>query len=157
MAAPERSELTDFLIRTSDLPWVPQGSDNVWFKPVRISPERGSWVNLLKVAQHGIVSRHRHLAEVEGWVIQGRWYYREHDWQAEPGAYVYEPPGDVHTLVADVVDEGEPMITLFSIHGPIEYFDERGELAYVETAQTKLQRYLDHCAAAGVDAQRVVF
>jgi quercetin dioxygenase-like cupin family protein len=147
----------DFLVQSADMPWVPQGSDNVWFKPIRINLEKGSWVNLLKVAKSGVVNRHRHLAEVEGWVLQGRWHYVEHDWQAAPGAYVYEPPGDVHTLVADVEDESEPMLTLFSIHGPIEYMDADGNLAYVETAETKLKRYTDYCREAGIEPADIVF
>ena len=157
MTGPARNDLADFLVQTADLPWIPQGSDNVWFKPVRISLEQDSWVNLLKVAKSGIVNRHRHLAEVEGWVIQGRWHYIEHDWQAVPGAFVYEPPGDVHTLVADVEDASEPMLTLFSIHGPIEYVDEQGELAYVENAQTKLERYQQYCNEARIKPQQLVF
>ena len=86
----------DFLVQSADLPWVPQGSNNVWFKPIRINLEKGTWVNLLKVAKSGVVNRHRHVAEVEGWVLQGKWRYIEHDWQASPGAYVYEPPGGRH-------------------------------------------------------------
>jgi len=149
--------LTDSVVRSEDLPWIPQGSANVWFKPLRISLTEGTWVNLLKVAKSGVVNRHRHLAQVEGWVIQGRWHYIEHDWQAEPGSYAYEPPGDVHTLVADVDDETEPMLTLFKIHGPIEYMDADGNLAYVETAETKLRRYDDYCAEHGIARQPIVF
>ncbi|MEV4200792.1 2,4'-dihydroxyacetophenone dioxygenase family protein [Micromonospora globbae] len=148
--------VSDSLVRARDLPWIPQGSANVWFKPLRINLRAGSWVNLLKVARSGVVNRHRHLSEVEGWVVQGRWHYLEHDWHAEPGAYVYEPPGDVHTLVADVTD-AEPMLTLFAIHGPIEYVTETGDLAYVETAETKLKRYEDHCREHGIPLQPIVF
>lgn len=154
---PERSDLTDFIIQTDSLPWIPQGSENVWFKPIRISLERNSWVNLLKITQNGVINRHRHLAEVEGWVIHGRWHYIEHNWQAVPGAFVYEPPGDVHTLVADIPDGNEPMLTLFYIHGSLEYIDKSGELAYIETAETKLQRYHDYCKQAGIEPEKVVF
>ena len=142
--------IADVVARSADIPWVPQGSGNVWFKPLRISVAQNRWVNLLKVTRGGVVNRHRHLAEVEGWVIQGQWHYVEHDWSAGPGDFVYEPPGDVHTLVADVADEEQPMLTLFSIHGSIEYVDENDEPVHVETAETKLRRYLEHCAAAGI-------
>lgn len=152
-----QGELADFLIRTDDVPWIPQGSNNVWFKPVRISLERGSWVNVLKVASRGVVNRHRHLAEVEGWVIQGQWHYAERDWQAGPGDFVYEPAGDVHTLIADVAERDEPMLTLFSIHGPIEYVDENGETIFMETAETKLQRYHEYCKEAGIEPRDIVF
>ncbi|WP_298322422.1 2,4'-dihydroxyacetophenone dioxygenase family protein [Haloactinopolyspora sp.] len=142
--------LQDMLVLADRVPWVPQGSDRVWFKPLRINTTTGRWTNILKVTESGVVNRHRHLSEVEGYVLQGRWHYLEHDWQAEPGSFVFEPPGDVHTLVADV-DGDEPMLTLFTIYGPIEYMDENGELAYVETAETKMKRYLDHCRDAGIE------
>ena len=141
---------TDVVARSADLPWVPQGSNGVWFKPLRISVEQNRWTNLLKVTRHGVVNRHRHLSEVEGWVIQGSWHYVEHDWTAQPGDFIYEPMGDVHTLVADVADEQTPMITLFSIHGDIEYVDEDGDRLFIENAQSKLRRYLEHCESAGI-------
>ena len=31
---------------------------------------------------------------VTGYVIRGRWKYLEHDWIAETGSFVYEPPGE---------------------------------------------------------------
>ena len=36
---------------------------------------------------------------VTGYVIKGRWRYLEHDWIAEEGSFVYEPPGEIHTLM----------------------------------------------------------
>lgn len=71
MTGTEHTIAEDVLIRPQELPWIPQGSPKVWFKPIRINPDRGEWVNLLKVAKQGVVNRHRHLAEVEGWVVQG--------------------------------------------------------------------------------------
>jgi 2,4'-dihydroxyacetophenone dioxygenase len=142
-SVPER----DLLVMADAVPWVPQGSAGVWFKPLRISLDTGTWTNVLRVSENGVVNTHRHLAEVEGYVLSGAWHYEEHDWQATPGSFVYEPAGDVHTLVADLAP-GEEMMTLFTIHGPIEYLDADGNLRYVETAQTKLERYLDYCAAS---------
>ena len=36
---------------------------------------------------------------VHGFVLKGRWRYLEHDWVASAGSFVYEPPGEIHTLV----------------------------------------------------------
>lgn len=157
MTNPASGPLSDMVARSADIPWVPQGSGNVWFKPLRISVEQNRWTNLLKVTKGGIVNRHRHLSEVEGWVIQGSWHYLEHDWTAQPGDFVYEPQGDVHTLVADVEDEDHPMITLFSIHGDIEYVDENGDRLYIEDAKAKLRRYREHCEAEGISAPDVAY
>ncbi|MGH7199593.1 MAG: 2,4'-dihydroxyacetophenone dioxygenase family protein, partial [Planctomycetaceae bacterium] len=88
--------------------WVPQ-AENVWFRPLLLNRVNGEWVNLLRVRKSGILSRHRHPAPVHGYVIKGSWRYLEHDWTAREGTYVFEPPGEIHTLIVDSADE---MITL---------------------------------------------
>jgi 2,4'-dihydroxyacetophenone dioxygenase len=143
----------DLMIDSESLPWVPQAED-VWFKPLRISLRDGTWANLIRMRRRGTINRHRHLGAVEGWVLQGTWRYLEHDWTARAGAYVYEPPGDVHTLVVE--GDGE-MQTLFHIHGPIEYLDDAGGVARVETAESKLELYERHCREHGLEVQPVVF
>jgi len=40
-----------------------------------------------------------HPAPVHGLVLEGSWRYLEHDWVARKGMYVFEPPGEIHTLV----------------------------------------------------------
>ena len=85
--------------------WVPQ-APNVWFRPLCLNASQGYWVNLLKVTRAGVLSRHRHTNPVHGYVLKGRWHYLEHDWVATEGGYVYEPPGETHTLVVpDDVDQ----------------------------------------------------
>lgn len=143
----------DRQVSADDLPWVEQ-SEGVWFKPLRLSPERGLWANLLRVSEGGTVNTHRHHGPVEAWVLQGRWRYLEHDWVAGPGSYVHEPEGDVHTLV---VEPGEEMVTLFVVQGPIDYLDEAGELLYRDTAQRKLERYEEHCREHGLEMLDVVY
>jgi 2,4'-dihydroxyacetophenone dioxygenase len=143
---------SDRLLNPDEIPWIPQ-AEGVWFRPLRISPAQGTWTNLLRVTRRGTVNLHRHLAPVEAWVMAGQWRYLEHDWTAGPGSYVYEPAGDVHTLTT--VGEQE-MITLFSMHGPIEYLGADGQVAYVETAETKLQRYRDFCASMHIRVVPVI-
>ena len=62
-----------------------------------------------------VLSRHRHPQAVHGFVLKGRWRYLEHDWEATEGSYVFEPPGEVHTLT--VPADCPEMITLFNISG----------------------------------------
>jgi quercetin dioxygenase-like cupin family protein len=143
----------DRAVRADDLPWVEQ-SEGVWFKPLRLSPEREMWANLLRVSAGGLVSRHRHHGPVEAWVIHGRWRYLEHDWLAGPGSYVHEPKGDVHTLV---VEGGEEMVTLFIVHGAIDYLDDRDRVVRTDTAQRKLELYEAHCRAHGLPLLDVVY
>ena len=147
------TSVTDAIQRASEVPWVLQ-SEGVWFRPLRISPEAGTWVNILRVERAGTISRHRHLGAVQAYVLSGSWRYLEHDWIAHAGDYVFEGAGDVHTLV---VEGDEPMETLFVIDGPYEYVNDEGEVTGVESAASKLSLYLEHCERAGVAVAPIVY
>jgi len=139
--------LPDRAVDSEALPWVPQG-ERVWFKPLRFDLTNGRWVNLLKITGGGKVNRHRHSGgQVLGYVLKGGWRYLERDWVARPGTFVYEPPGDIHTLV---VDEGEEMQTLFLLEGVIQYLDEEDRVIYQDDVFTKLERYHSYCRASGL-------
>jgi len=105
--------------------WVPQ-QENVWFRPLCLSASRGYWVNLLRVRKSGVLSRHRHPQPVHGLVLKGSWHYLEHDWTATEGSYVYEAPGETHTLVVDA--DVPEMITLFQVNGAMIYVDPEGHV-----------------------------
>ncbi|WP_299848193.1 2,4'-dihydroxyacetophenone dioxygenase family protein [uncultured Roseovarius sp.] len=94
--------------------WVQQ-TETVFFRPLCLNVSQGYWMNLLKVTKAGVLSRHRHPNPVHGFVLKGRWHYFEHDWEAREGSYVYEPPGETHTLV--VPDDVDEMITYFQVNG----------------------------------------
>jgi 2,4'-dihydroxyacetophenone dioxygenase len=143
----------DLHLDPDTLPWVEQ-TPGVWFKLLRTSPSEERYTNLLKVAPGGLLARHRHPGPVEAWVIAGSWRYLEHDWVAGPGDYIYEPIGDVHTLV---VDPAEEMITLFQVSGGVVYLDEHDEVVRIDTAQSKLDLYLAHCRANGLEPANIVF
>jgi quercetin dioxygenase-like cupin family protein len=127
--------------------WVPQ-APNVWFRPLCLSVSQGYWVNLLKVTRSGVLSRHRHTNPVHGYVLKGRWHYLEHDWVAEAGAYVYEPPGETHTLV--VPDDVEEMVTLFQVNGIMLYVDPDGHALGFEDVFSKIAMCRRHYAACGL-------
>ena len=140
--------LPDQAIQSDELPWVPQG-ENVWFKPLRFDLSTGRWINLLKVTKQGKVNRHRHSGgQVLGFVLQGRWRYLERDWVARPGTFVYEPPGDIHTLVVEGAEERQ---TLFILEGVIQYLDDDDNIIYQDDVFTKLERYLTYCRANGIE------
>src|SRR5688500_3277683 len=62
--------------------WVPM-TGAVAFKPLLLSTSQGYFVNILRVRQAGVLSRHRHAGPVHALVLKGRWHYLEHDWVAE--------------------------------------------------------------------------
>jgi quercetin dioxygenase-like cupin family protein len=129
--------------------WVPQ-AEGVWFRPLCLNRSQGYWMNLLRVRRAGVLSRHRHPQPVHGFVLKGRWRYLEHDWVAEAGAYVFEPPGETHTLV---VPEGvDEMITLFQVNGSMVYVDPWGAVTGHEDVFTKIDMCRRHYEACGLGA-----
>ena len=129
--------------------WVPQ-APNVWFRPLCLNAAQGYWVNLLKVTRAGVLSRHRHTNPVHGYVLKGRWHYLEHDWVAREGGYVYEAPGETHTLVVD--EDVEEMITLFQVNGVMIYVDPDGGVLGYEDVFTKIALCRAHYEKAGLGA-----
>lgn len=129
--------------------WVPQAS-GVWFRPLLLNTVTGSWCNLLRVRKTGVLSRHIHPSWVTGYVIKGAWRYLEHDWVAGAGAFVYEPPGEIHTLVVDEVVGADEMITQFNIHGAMVYLDDAGNHTGYEDVFSKLDMCRRHYAACGL-------
>jgi len=132
--------------------WVPQAPD-VWFRPLMLNTVTGGWFNLLRVKKSGVLSRHRHPMAVYGLVLKGKWRYLEHEWVAEEGNFVYEPPGEVHTLVVDPpVTE---MITLFNVNGAMIYVDEKGATVGYEDVFTKIDMCRTHYQSIGLGADFV--
>jgi 2,4'-dihydroxyacetophenone dioxygenase len=139
--------------------WVPQ-APQVWFRPLLLNTVTGSWCNLLRVRRSGVLSRHIHPSWVTGFVLRGAWRYLEHDWVAREGSFVYEPPGEIHTLVVDDVaadgrDGVTEMITFFNIHGAMVYVDEQGRTTGYEDVFTKIEMCRRHYAGCGLGAHYV--
>ena len=142
-------ELAVAAIPDDERVWVPQAKD-VWFRPLLLNTVTGGWCNLLRVRKSGVLSRHRHPMVVVGYVIKGRWRYLEHDWIAEEGSFVYEPPGEIHTLT--VPADCPEMITFFSIGGAMIYLDDADRAIGYEDVFTKLEMCRRHYAAVGLGA-----
>jgi 2,4'-dihydroxyacetophenone dioxygenase len=115
--------------------WVPQ-AENLSFRPLCLNRSGGYWMNLLRVRKTGVLSRHRNPQPVHGFVLKGRWHDLEHDREAREGSYVYEPPGETHTLV--VPDDVEEMITFFQVNGVMVYVDPWGKVLGYEDVFTKI-------------------
>ena len=133
-------------IPDDDRLWVKQ-AENVYFRPLCLNASQGYWMNLLKVTKSGVLSRHRHPNAVHGFVLKGRWHYLEHEWEAKEGSYVYEPPGETHTLV--VPDDVKEMITFFQVNGIMSYVDPWGKLLGYEDVFTKIEMCRKHFSKVG--------
>jgi 2,4'-dihydroxyacetophenone dioxygenase len=146
--------LGDQAIDLNEIPWIPQ-TERSWFKPVRFNLATGSWINLLKVKPGGKVNRHRHTGgQVLAYTLQGEWRYLERTWEAKPGTFVYEPPGDIHTLV---VDGEEDMITLFLLEGSIQYLDDEDNIIVQDDVFSKLKRYMEYCEENNIPIKDLKF
>jgi 2,4'-dihydroxyacetophenone dioxygenase len=118
--------------------WVPQ-TDCLDFRPLCFCVSQGYYVNLLRFKGGGVLGCHFHPSPVHALTLKGGWGYKEHDWHADPGTYVFEPPGETHTLM---VDEGcEEMITMFHVTGALIYKDpETGQVTGYDDVFTKLEK-----------------
>ncbi len=141
----------DGLNPEDDRLWVPIGPGR-WSRPLCLNVSQGYWVHFIKVTEPGIISRHRHPAPVHGFVVEGKWRYLERNWEATAGSYLYEPPGDVHTLV---VDEGDSMITLFHNTGALLYCDEDGEITGTSDVFDRVKTARNHFEEVGLGADFV--
>ena len=88
---------------------------------------------------------------MHGFVLKGQWRYLEHDWVAREGSFVYEPPGEIHTLLVDEVAGGDTeMITFFNISGAMVYVDAAGQPSGYEDVFTKITMCRQHYAEVGL-------
>lgn len=146
-AAARVPDLATSVIPEDERLWVPQ-AENVWFRPLLLDTVSGMWTNLLRVRKKGVISRHCHPAPVHGLVMKGAWRYLEHNWVARAGMYVFEPPGEVHTLVLD--GDGEEMITFFHVSGALIYYDERDTPCGHDDVHTKIGMCRRHFDRVGL-------
>jgi hypothetical protein len=109
-------------------------------RPLFFNTVTGGWCNLLRVRRSG--------RPVAASASDGRrrlcgsrpLRYLEHDWVAEQGSFVYEPPGEIHTSV--LPDDCAEMITFFNIGGAMIYVDDAGRQTGVRG-----RVHQDRCAA----------
>lgn len=85
---------------TADERYYAPFTDTVSSRPLWISPQQNKWRDILYAKAAGLVNPHYHPHEVFAYTISGKWGYLEHAWTATAGDFVYETPGEGHTLVA---------------------------------------------------------
>mmetsp|Transcript_4320 Transcript_4320/g.6591 ORF Transcript_4320/g.6591 Transcript_4320/m.6591 type:complete len:222 (+) Transcript_4320:88-753(+) len=132
--------------------WVPQ-TDCLSFRPLCFCTSQGYYVNLLKFKGGGVLGRHRHSSPVHALTLKGSWGYKEHDWNAKPGTYVFEPPGETHTLIVD--EDCDEMVTLFHVTGSLLYVSEDededgGEVIGFDDVFSKLEKAKKWYAECGL-------
>jgi len=143
--------INDVLTSDENL-WAPVG-DGIWSRPLQLNVTGGFYTHVLRVKRSGLLQRHRHSGMVQAYVIKGRWYYLEHDWVAEEGSYIFEPPGETHTLV---VPEGcTEMVTLFQVTGSLMYVDPYGRSTGYDDVFTRVEIARKYYERVGLGADYV--
>ena len=146
-----REQFTTDTKLKDDRLWVPY-VENVWFQPCRFNVSSGGFANVLKILPGAQLNPHYHVAEVAGYTLQGTWHYLEHDWVAIAGTFIYEPPGEAHTLVVPK-DAKEPMMTFFNLNGGLIYLDsvKNGKIVGYDDGFTLLELARQHYHEVGLE------
>ena len=120
-----------------DLPWVPI-APGFSFKLLRVVSDDDVWVELLRLEPGTTIARHRHTGEVHAYTLAGQRELIETGVVVGAGDYVFEPPGNVDSwrAVGSV-----PLVVFVTMHGAIEYLDERGNVIRRSTATTAAEAY----------------
>lgn len=145
----EKFQLPERIVNIEELPWVPfTENHSCHFKPLRFDLNTGTWIYLFKIKSNQVLGRHRHTGgAVIGYNIQGKWRYEGREWVAAPGTFIFEPPGDIHTLIT----EDEEVVTLFILGGSLQYFDENNQIVGQDDIYTVLKKYRDFCGIHGIE------
>jgi len=128
-------------------------SETVSSRPIWISPQRNMWADILMSKAAGLVNRHYHPHQIFAYTISGKWGYLEHDWTATAGDFVYETPGEGHTLIA--YDSPEPMKVFFIVQGPLIWLDEEGQGVGYFDVHDYIEGARRHYASNGIGADYV--
>lgn len=130
MSAEPRIDVPTRLADDASIPWGEVGGGFA-LKLFRRGKDDGVYSMLNRFAPGFRAPRHRHLGEVHGYTLAGRWRYEEYDWVAGPGDYIYEPAGSIHTLVVPEDNPG-PTVVFFTVAQGLELFDPEGHMFMVQ-------------------------
>ncbi|MBR8334028.1 2,4'-dihydroxyacetophenone dioxygenase family protein [Burkholderia ambifaria] len=128
-------------------------TETVSSRPLWISPSQNKWCDILMAKEAGLVNRHYHPHEVFAYTLSGKWGYLEHEWTATRGDFVYETPGEGHTLVA--FDHPEPMRAFFIVKGPLIWLDDEGNPDGYFDVHSYIAMCKAHYEKVGLGAQAI--
>jgi 2,4'-dihydroxyacetophenone dioxygenase len=128
-------------------------SETVGSRPLWINVKDNTWADVLRATSAGLVNRHYHPHEVFAYTISGKWGYLEHDWTATAGSFVYETPGEGHTLIA--YESDQPMRVFFIVKGPLLWLDEEGASVGHFDVHDYIAMCREHYERVGIGAAHV--
>jgi 2,4'-dihydroxyacetophenone dioxygenase len=129
-----------------DLPFVELG-DGTLLQLLQVDLATGIWVVRSRFPAGTTIQTHRHTGHVYAFTLAGSWHYLESPEAVnEPGSYLYEPAGSVHTLHVPATNT-ELTDVWFTIHGANLNLDGDGNVVSVVDAAVILSVYRHLCAA----------
>lgn len=130
----------------ADSPWVPYG-DNAAIRYLAFDVRQNITSNILWVKGPGVIGTHYHRGRVVMLVMEGSMRYLEYDWVGEPGSFICETVGEAHTLVSDHPDG----VKVYGwLQGPIDFYDDQGELAVTTDVWWFMNHYESYCKEQGI-------
>ncbi len=125
--------------------WVPRPGGGE-FLPRMFDTLTGVIVNLNRYRRPGMLGRHLHGSAVYAYTLEGSWRYAEHDWVAKPGSFVFESPGETHTLIV----EQATMVGFFVWMGGYQIVDENDKIVKVENVLSLIDACDKHYRECGL-------
>lgn len=106
------------------LEWLPWAMPGAFFKLLHADASTGRFTLMIKFAPGAQAPIHRHLGAVEGYMLEGGFYYKdEPERPFNAGCYLYEHDGAVHQPISP---DGGIMFAVF--HGAVEGLDDAGNV-----------------------------
>ena len=134
-------------------PWVPFGP-NAAIRHLLFDTRHNVFSNILWLKSAGVIGTHKHRGTVVMMCLEGSTRYLEYDWVAGPGDFIYETPGLIHTLVSD----NPTGVKLFAwLQGPIEFYDDRGNLVETTDVFWFIHHYESYCREQGIPINRQLY
>lgn len=134
-------------------PWIPFG-ENAAIRHLHFDVRHNIFANVLWIKSAGVIGTHKHRGTVVMMCLEGTVRYLEYDWVASPGAFIYETPGLIHTLVTD----NPTGVKLFGwLQGPIEFYDPAG--TFIETLDVWwfINHYETYCREMGISINKQLY
>lgn len=142
-------ELPRAILRTEEeLPFVDTG-DGSHIQLLQVDVEAGVWVVRTRFQPGVTIPRHKHTGPVYAFTLAGAWKYLEYpDDLNQPGSFLYEPAGSIHTL--HVPDDVQGMTdAVFVIHGANLNLDDDDNVWMVVDAAAIRDVYFAFCEETG--------
>lgn len=152
---PTATDQATLHVGTDDLPWLEAG-DGSAIQLLHVDLQQGIWISKSRIPPGHRVMKHYHTGIVYAVTLQGRWFYAETPEAVNnPGSYLFEPAGSLHTLCTPPDQEGDT-IAWFAIYGANVNVDDEGKIVSIFDAHAVLEIYRGYCEALGLDCSKLI-